>query len=205
VGPDAMSERAAALDRREGEALLGALAARRSVAVLDPEAAVPQEAVERALELAVLAPNHRLTQPWRFTVLRGPARQRAGQALAAEAVAQGRIAAERASFEAAKWLRAPVVVVVSHTPAEDAVTGLEDRLACGAAVENMLLALEAQGLAAMWRTGASAASAAVKAAIDLAPDDEILALVYVGQPRADVPPPPRRRRAASEVTRWLDR
>ena len=185
------------------EAVLTALRERRSVARVDPEGAVTREAIERALELAVLAPNHRLTEPWRFTVVAGDARRRVGEALAAESVANGRLDPARAPLEAAKWLRAPVVIVVSSTPAGDEVMRQEDRLAIGAAVENLLLALHVQGLGAMWRTGASARSAAVRAALGLSPEDEMLAFVYVGPP-ADGPLPPRRRRlSGAECTRWL--
>lgn len=185
------------------EALLAGLRERRSVARVAAEGTVPREAIERALELAVLAPNHRLTEPWRFTVVAGDARRRVGEAFSAESVSSGRLDPSRASLETAKWLRAPVVIVVSYTPAEDDVTRHEDRLAIGAAVENLLLALHAQGLGAMWRTGASARSAAVRTELGLAPDDEMLAFVYVGIP-ADGPVPPRRRRlSAAECTRWL--
>lgn len=186
----------------QDEALLSLIARRRSIARVDPLAAPPRQAIERALELAVLAPNHRLTQPWRFTVVTGDARRRAGEALAAELVAAGRLDPARAPFEAAKWLRAPVVVVVSYPPAEDAVVREEDRLAIAAAVENFLLALCAQGLGAMWRTGASARSAAVRQALGLAPDEEMLAFVYVGLPQGETPPQ-RPRQAATERTRWL--
>lgn len=187
-----------------GEAVLQALTARRSVARVDTQAPVPPEAIERALACAVLAPNHRLTQPWRFTVVRGEARRRVGEAQAAEAVAVGRIAPDRTALEAAKWLRAPVVVVVSHLPHADLETRREDRLACGAAVQSLLLALEAQALKAMWRTGAAATSPAVKAALGLEAGEEIVAVVYVGRPLAQAPLPPRHRRAASACTRWLD-
>lgn len=204
--PDSPSavDTGAARPAADGEAVLRALAARRSVARVDTEAPVAPEAIERALGCAVLAPNHHLTQPWRFTVVRGEGRRRVGAAQAAEAVAAGRIAPDRAAPQAAKWLRAPVVVVVSHLPHDDPETRREDRLACGAAVENLLLALEAQGLGAMWRSGAAATSPAVKAALGLEPAEEIVALVYVGQPLAQNPLPPRRRREAAECTRWLD-
>jgi nitroreductase len=190
----------------QGEAVLQAIAARRSHPRLAPDEPPPLAEIARALEYAVLAPNHRLTQPWRFAVVSGEARERVGRALAEEAVAEGRVDPARAPLEAAKWRRAPAVVVVSHLPAADPVTAAEDRLAVGAAVENLLLALEAFGLRAMWRTGASARSAAVRRSLGLAPGEEVDALVYVGRPAADAPPPaPRRRAAAAERTRWIDR
>jgi nitroreductase len=186
----------------DARAVLAALAGRRSVARVDAGAPAPMAEIARALDAAVLAPNHRLTQPWRFTVVSGEARARVGRAQAAEAVASGRLDAGRAPFEAAKWLRAPAVVVVSHLPAVDPLTAREDLLALGAAVENLLLALAAQGLGAMWRTGAAADSAAVREALGLAPAEAIVACVYVGRPLGD-PLPPRRRVPAAERTRWL--
>jgi len=192
------------LEPHAGTAVLAAIEARRSTARMDTETEVPQAALERALALATLAPNHRLTQPWRFSVVRGDARRRVGAAMSDESVASGRVAPQRAPLEAAKWLRAPVVVVVSHIPAADPVMCHEDRLATGAAVQNLLLALGAQGLATMWRTGAAAASAAVKEAVGLAPEEEIVAFVYVGWPLADAALPPRRRRPQEELTRWID-
>ncbi len=186
------------------DALLALIAARRSVARVDTEADVPEAALRRALALATLAPNHHLSQPWRFTVVRGAARHRVGNRLAAEAVAAGRLPPERAPLEAAKWLRAPVVVVVSHRPHGSDERRREDRLALGAAVENLLLALSAQGLAAMWRTGASAHSLAVRRALGLSADDEIVALVHVGRPLAEAQPQARRRHEAESLTRWID-
>ena len=42
-----------------------------SVKAYKPDGPVPPEAVDRALEAAVLAPNHFLTQPWRYYLLGG--------------------------------------------------------------------------------------------------------------------------------------
>src|SRR3954463_16642872 len=40
---------------------------------------VSREIIEQLLDCAVRAPNHKLTQPWRFTVLTGAARDRVAE------------------------------------------------------------------------------------------------------------------------------
>ena len=49
-----------------GGVAVNALLARRSVAKYDSSKAVPAEATERALQAAIMAPNHFLSEPWRF-------------------------------------------------------------------------------------------------------------------------------------------
>jgi nitroreductase len=56
-----------------------ALRARRSIGKLDGD--VPEAELRELIELATWAPNHKLTEPWRFTVLRGAARERLRRAL----------------------------------------------------------------------------------------------------------------------------
>ncbi|MGH7417826.1 MAG: nitroreductase family protein, partial [Candidatus Rokuibacteriota bacterium] len=55
--------------------VIEAIKARRSIPKLRPDA-VPREIIEQMLEAAVWAPNHRLTEPWRFYVLTGDAKRR---------------------------------------------------------------------------------------------------------------------------------
>ena len=62
----------------------------------------------------------------------------------------------------------------------DKVPEIEQVLAVGAAVENMLLAAHAMGLGVMWKTGAAAYDAGVKAAVGLAPVDHIVAILHLG-------------------------
>ena len=52
-----------------------AITARTSVRRFRPDP-VPREIVQRLLDCAVRAPNHKLTEPWRFVVLTGSARDR---------------------------------------------------------------------------------------------------------------------------------
>jgi len=47
-------------------------------------------------------------------------------------------------------------------------------------VENLMLAANDLGVGAMWKTGPAAYSARVKAAVGLAPDDHIVAILHLG-------------------------
>lgn len=179
------------------------LLTRRSVGRVraDP---VPRALVEEILAAAVQAPNHHLTQPWRFVVLTGAARRRVGEAHA-EAVRRKRpdCGDDVIAREAARLERAPVVIACLVTgDGADPVTAREDRDAVAAAIQNLLLAAHARGLATMWRTGEIVDEPEVQASLGLGPADAIVGFVYVGV--ADVAPPPRQRRPVGEVVEWRD-
>ncbi len=177
--------------------VLEAIRTRRSIGRLEGE--VAESDLREFVEAATWAPNHKLTQPWTFTVLRGDARARLGEAwaaaLAREIALEGE---EREAFlrrEARKPLRAPVLVVISTRTDADPVTALEDYGATAAAVQNLLLAAWARGYGAMWRTGAIAYAPAIKAHLGLAAEDRIVGIVYLGRP-AMTPPKPQPREIA---------
>ena len=192
---------------RAGQAMnvLEAIRTRRSIGKVRPERP-PREAIEAIIEAATWAPNHRLTEPWRFFVVAGDARRELGEAMARGQAARrtGDGGDSRADYAlaAAKPLRAPVVIAVAVEPASGPkVVEIEEVAAGAAAVQNMLLAAHALGLAAMWRTGEPSYDPAVKAFFGLAPTAHLLGFVYVGYP--DMAVPERARRPASEVTCWL--
>jgi nitroreductase len=149
---------------------------------------VPRELLDELLELACWAPNHKLTNPWRFRVL-GP---RSLEALK-----------EAAGPEAAGKLdRAPTLVCVSVVQDPDPVRDEEDLLAAGCATYALLLGAHARGLAAYWRTPAVLREEAGRAALGLAPDERAIALVYMGPLRQEKPAP--ERAPAADVVRYLD-
>jgi len=180
----------------------GVITGRRSVGRVLPDP-IPRETVRQLLEAAVRAPNHHLTEPWRFVVLAGDARRALGEAHA-RAVARERPGLPEAGLakEAARLERAPVVVACIVRPtAEDAVTAREDRDAVAAAVQNLLLAAHARGLGAMWRTGAMVDEPEVHEALGLGPHDAIVAFVYLGR-TGEAAPPETPRRPVDEVVEW---
>ena len=168
---------------------------------------VPGELVKRILDSAVHAPNHRLTEPWRFHVFTGKgrgelARVRADIArLQAEADGESEeMAAGRISRERKKAFRAPVVIAVISKAGRDEVETLENYAACAAAVQNMQLTAHALGLATMWRTGSVVYHDRMREFFGLEEGDTMVAHLYVGYP--DMGERPRRREAARARTTW---
>ena len=168
---------------------------------------VPRELLERILESAVHAPNHRLTEPWRFHVFVGKGRGELARARAEiarlQAGAEGEdeeLAAGRISRERKKAFRAPVVIAVICESGRDEVETLENYAACAAAVQNMLLTAHALGLGAMWRTGAVAYHDHMREFFGLEEGDTVVAHLYIGYP--DMGERPRRRAPAAEKTVW---
>ena len=186
--------------------VLVAIEARRSIGRLSAEC--PSRAhVEAILTAAIHAPNHHNTHPWRFVVLAGDARRAAGKALTASldrrTIAVGNtVEPTTRENEAAKFLRAPVVIVVAVEPSPS--EPLDEEVAAGAAaVQNMLLAAHSLGLAAVWRTGATVRDPHAAADFGFSPQAVIIGFVYVGTPDPAFPRKPRPARPQlSTVTRW---
>lgn len=152
---------------------------------------VDRATLEELLELARWAPNHNLTNPWRFRVL-GP------RALAALKQAAGPEAASKLD-------RAPTLVCVSVVQGGaggDATQDEEDLLAAGCATYAILLAAHARGLAAYWRTPAVLRTAEGRAALGIPEDERAIALVHLGPLRQEKAPP--ERAPAADVVTYLD-
>jgi len=156
--------------------------------------------ITELIEAATWAPNHHLTEPWKFTVLSGDARRQLGEFWAKTRA--GELALEdekRDGFmqgEMKKPLRAPVLIIVSTRTDADAVVAVEDFAATAAAVQNLLLAAEERNLSAMWRTGDMAYNPKVKRHLGLDEKDRIVAVVYLGE-RGVADAQPRSRKAPS--------
>ncbi len=186
--------------------VIHAIETRRSIGRVKQDP-VPRDLIERILESAVHAPNHRITEPWRFHVFTGKGRGELARVRAEiarlQAEAEGEdeeLAAGRISRERKKAFRAPVVVAVTCESGRDEVETLENYAACAAAVQNMLLTAHALGLGAMWRTGPVAYHDHMREFLDLEEGDKIVAHLYLGFP--DMGERPRRRAPAKEKTVW---
>lgn len=138
---------------------------------------VERATLEELLELARWAPNHHLTEPWRFRVV-GP------EALLALKAAAGPEAA-------GKLDRAPTLVVASVTQSGDPVQDEEDVCAAASAAYVVLLAAHGRGLASYWRTPEVLRTPEGRAAVSVPEGERVLGLLHLGAARQQQPPPAR--------------
>lgn len=163
--------------------------------------------IERLLEAATHAPNHHKAEPWKFFVLAGKARQELGSLMRESLAAELGDATHHKheamlDKEAHKPLRSPVLIAVASEYQDPSQTvDIENVEATAAAVQNMLLAAEEIGLAAIWRTGNAAYDPRVKQWLGLSPADHIVAFLYVGFPA--IPRQERYPRHFKTKTAWL--
>lgn len=161
----------------------------------------PRKEIERLLDAAVRAPTHHLTQPWRFVVLAGDARDELGAAWAAGQALTGKDTTGLTE----KTRRAPIIICVIERPHLDnpKCVEIEEHYSVGAAMQNVLLAAHSLGLGAMIRTGPCATMDQVRDYVDAGPDELIAGLIYVGYPApGDAERPMTRRTPAAEITEW---
>lgn len=167
--------------------VLDAIRTRRTVKSYRPEP-VPADVLERVLEAARWAPNHRQTEPWRFRVLGPQAQSRLKQA---------------AGAGADKLERAPTLVVASFVPSVLPLHASEDEQAAACAVYAVLLAARGEGLASYWRTPGILRTEEGRASVGLPEGERVLGLLHFGEPDGDVPEAPARGPLDAFVT-WLD-
>ena len=164
-----------------------AIRTRRTHKSFGPEP-VPRGTLEELFDLARYAPNHHLTQPWRFRVLGAEALERL-QECAGES-------------EARKLERAPTLVVASARLGGDELQDAEDLHATAAAVYAVLLGAHDLGLAGYWRSPAVLRTAEGREAVGLPDDEHVLGLIHLGPARGE--PPLREREPVASYLTFLD-
>lgn len=162
------------------------------------------EEIERLLEVAVLAPNHRMTEPWRFHVLGPEARRAYGLVLGSRKARrvddpEAAEAVRRKVADAHEAL--PSMIAVSMRLDADPEIREEDYAATFMAIENLSLAAVALGLGTHIKTGAVMAEPGAREAAGVADDERLIAIVNVGEPAEIAGPKPRT--PARELTTWL--
>ena len=180
-----------------------AIRARRSIKRFS-ERPVSREEIEAMLSAATLAPNHRLTQPWRFYVLGPEARYAYGFALGMRKAKkiEDPEGAQRMRETVAKEHRdLPVMIAVAVVGNENPEIREEDYAATMMAVQNILLAAVELGLGTHIKTGGVMGDAEARAAAGVKDNERIVAVINVGVP-AEVPPP-KKREEASAFTTWV--
>lgn len=172
------------------EQVINWINSRRSVSNLTIPAPSHDD-IRAAIGCAATAPDHKQLRPWRFIVTEGNARHAFGRALlaASEAAAErdGDTLSEKEQKKTANLpLRAPVIItVVTKMESHKKVPPFEQLLSAGAAVQNLILALKAQGFSTIWRTGLLCNEPAVKDYFGVGADDYVTGFIYTGTSPCD--------------------
>jgi nitroreductase len=161
--------------------LFDAIDTRSTAARLSEPGPTPAH-LERLLRAAGRAPDHGRMKPWRFIAVNGAAREPFADAVAtAKRARLPLMTDEQMELERGKIRRSPCILVVGCVIRENSkVPEIEQVVAVGAAVENLCLAAHALGYGAMWKTGPAAYDLKVKAAVGLAANDHIVAILHLG-------------------------
>ncbi|MGD9968789.1 MAG: nitroreductase [Hyphomonadaceae bacterium] len=172
----------------ESAATLALLARRRSSKLMQLTEPGPSNAeIDALIGLAGRVPDHGKLGPWRFVVIAGQARDRAG-ALIAEVIRNDEgVDGARVEFVEGWFKRAPLCVMVVSAPKQNPkVPEWEQQLSAGAACFSLLIGAHALGYAGCWLTEWPAYDARARAALGLSEPERIAGFVYLGTPSQGV-------------------
>jgi nitroreductase len=170
--------------------LVETIRTRRSVGVFTDQPVAPELVLE-LLEIAVWAPNHRLTEPWRFVLLTGDSAARYAEircAMALDACALEDEAARHQVGEGAykKFSDIPAFLAVIMKENENPEIREEDYAACCCLVQNFLLLAWARGLGTSWKTFKR--DERLRRLLELADDEIVVGWLHLGYPKGSTPP-----------------
>lgn len=181
---------------------------RRSIkpAGMDPARPVDRATLLTLLENATWAPTHGMTEPWRFRVYEGAAREGLAdtlQRLYREVIP----AAEQRGDKYAKLrdnaLQAPVVIACSmRRGGVDKIPELEEIEAVACALQNLMLSASAIGMGSFWSSPPLIESAAFRNWLGLRPEDRCLGLMYLGWPKEGTVWPASVRKPVEQCVSW---
>jgi nitroreductase len=185
---------------------ISAINGRTSVRRFRPDP-ISRDTINRLLDCAVRAPNHKLTEPWRFAVLTGKARDRFADIRAGHRLkrfgdpssSEARAAADKVRREA-RETPAHIVVMAAVNP--DEITREEDYAAAMMAIANLMIAAQSLGLGTYLRTGGVMRDGDLLALARVPDHFRVVGIISLGYPAE--PEEPRRRKPAAELTRWVD-
>ncbi len=168
-----------------------AITERVSVAQLTGPGPTEQQ-ISTLYKAAFRAPDHAWLRPWRYLSIQGQGLEKLGEIFAeAGLIDNPELAGDKIEKLKKMPLRAPMLIVaIANIQPSEKIPALEQRLAVGAGIQNMLTAAYAMGLGAIWRTGIMATDQHVHASLGLQPNEEILGFIYIGHVNCKLKAPP---------------
>ena len=183
--------------------ILDAINARRSIKSFTNRP-VTRDEIERLLDAACQAPNHRMTEPWRYYVLGPESRRAYGEALGrrkAKRVDDAE-AAEAVIVKVAETHEAlPAMLAVAITLDDNPEIREEDYAAAFMGIQNLSLVADVMGLGTHIKTGGIMDDPAARAAVGLVDGERIVATISIGEPESL--PEAKPRRPATDLTTWV--
>lgn len=144
--------------------------------------------LEIAFQAALTAPDHHRLKPTHFIVVNGDQREAFGEILVEAMRDLGEIDEQQVERVRHHPMRAPLLVLaVTRFQNHPKVPEFEQTLSSGAAIQNFLLSLQAQGFSTMWRSGAVVESNWFKQKLGLQSDDLISGIIYIGTAFKSIP------------------
>lgn len=142
---------------------------------------IPEGALRRALEAAIRAPNHKLTNPWRFTRL-GPIARNTLTILALDLKCPERDNATRVQTIKSKFSNPAEIIVISQLVDEDPFRAKEDYAAIACAIQNMSLSLWSEGIGSKWSSGGVTRHQRAYDLAEIPEGEQIVGFLWVGIP-----------------------
>ena len=164
------------------------ISARRSNLLIDASKEVDPALVDRIVNSAQWAPNHKRTWPLRIAVITGNSRRTLGDTIA-DAMAIHGDDEMKVTKTRGKFMRSPIVLVIAAAIGHSDNETEENKYAVAAGVQNMLLMAESFGLAALWGSPAKGANGAITTLCSMEPTDHVMGIIYLGWPTQSVSAP----------------
>lgn len=164
---------------------------------------IPDFILQQILENANWAPTHRLTEPWRFRVFQGEARQRLSDYMGdwyVEHTPAEKYSEKKLEKTKAKPLQSSAIIAICmQRDPEAKVPEWEEVAAVACAVQNMWLSCAAYGIGAYWSSPQSIMEA--EELLQLKEGERCLGLFYMGY--HNLPNLPGKRSAIEDKTIWI--
>lgn len=124
---------------------------RRTIHHFVPDRLPPRESILAAIEHANWAPNHYLTEPWRYYLIGAETREKICQ-LNADLLRAKR-GDRAADLKLERWREIPGWLIQTCAISKNPQRAEEDYAACCCAAQNMMLYLWSLGIGCKWTTG----------------------------------------------------
>lgn len=162
--------------------------------------------VIQMLENANVAPNHKLTEPWRFVVFTGEGMKKLAELQAncykEVTTRNGSYREERYQSLFAKPMQSSHIIVIGMKRDErKSLPEIEEAGAVFCAIENMYLTATAYGVGCYLSTGGITYFDEAKGIFGLGSDDKLIGFMHVGVPKAW--PAEVKRKSIQEKTKWV--